>query len=141
MFFLYTLLCLTESFELGEAQFNRTLSSNTMALFGQSADLNSVILLYLNINLITDAFNGFFELARLDLSHNELDSLDSHVFHDLVKLESLDLSHNNIGSLNRTLLTGLSRLSCIYLESHKIIRVNTYTLFGLMNLRQVCLFN
>jgi Leucine-rich repeat (LRR) protein len=135
-FALATVSCAAKHFSGG------VLTSTGVNLLGYST---KTPLAYVNLRLrsltsiASDAFDGFRELSRLDLSSNEIASFKPGVFHELVNMEILDLSHNKLSSLNPSIFSGLKRLAYLLLESNRIISVDSHTFVGLRGLLQVCM--
>ncbi|XP_057337609.1 protein toll-like [Microplitis mediator] len=83
-------------------------------------------------------FNFCDNLKTLNLSSNHLstNSFDPDIpFPILNKLESLDLSNNNITSLNRTFLTGLSSLRYLYMSHNNMRTIDPLAFQSQQNLR------
>lgn len=86
--------------------------------FGFSHRLTRLDLSYNQISLIHNltfrrhpkGFAGPFLIDYLDLSHNQLTILTSHVFSYLVNLRLLKLEHNQIRAVSASVWTGLYRL-------------------------------
>ena len=69
--------------------------------------------LYIDYNKIGMLYNlqGVGHVTKLDISHNYITDLGSHIFTALPKLIHLNLSHNNLSTLNTTVMTQLVNVS------------------------------
>ena len=63
---------------------------------------------------------GMARLDQLDLSHNEIASIDSNTFSDLARLRLLDLSENEISHFPPNVFSGLNMLEVLDLTNNPI---------------------
>ena len=58
--------------------------------------------------------------TNLDLSFNQISSLEAYQFENYALLQALDLSHNNIANVNDTAFHGLNALQKLWLNNNKL---------------------
>ena len=80
-------------------------------------------------------------LITLDLSRNQLISIDSDVFNSLLNLKSLYLHKNQFTWLNATLFSQLKSLKVLYLHENLITQIDSSQFDGLNNLQNLYLSN
>ncbi|XP_023230173.1 platelet glycoprotein V-like [Centruroides sculpturatus] len=89
------------------------------------------------LNIPPKLFNEVPNLRRLDLSYNNIDSLDQSVFRKLTQLEYLNLEGNEIKVLPGKLLRGLSNLRVIFIAFNwELDSIPSGFLKGLINLTE-----
>lgn len=101
------------------------LASNKIETVHSSRLLDSTTLLelLLNDNAITKVDVNSFQLPalkRLDLSNNQLDSIDEEVFSNMRKLEYLNLANNRFTTFTKMNFHHLSGLNDIVLDNNNI---------------------
>ncbi|XP_072046677.1 uncharacterized protein [Amphiura filiformis] len=72
-----------------------------------------------------ESFIFLTSLQRLDLSYNQLENVSGKSFIHLASLQSLDLSHNNISKISNDTFTGLNKLDTLDLSNQ-----NHFNLLG-----------
>ncbi|KAK6641450.1 hypothetical protein RUM44_013161 [Polyplax serrata] len=109
--------------------------------------LDQLLVLDLSGNQLTsnwvnrDTFSGLVRLVVLNLSHNMISRIDSHVFQDLYSLQILSLEYNNIEIIAEGSFSTLSNLHGLILSHNKLTRIETYHFSGLYVLNQLFLDN
>ncbi|KAL1131266.1 hypothetical protein AAG570_010884 [Ranatra chinensis] len=107
--------------------------------------LDQLLVLDLSFNELTsawvnrDTFSGLVRLVILNLGHNQLTKVDSHVFQDLYSLQILNLEHNEIEFIAEGAFMALSNLHALTLSKNKIATVESYHFAGLYVLNQLFL--
>uniref|UniRef100_A0A3B3VM35 Leucine-rich repeat transmembrane neuronal protein 4-like n=1 Tax=Poecilia latipinna TaxID=48699 RepID=A0A3B3VM35_9TELE len=89
--------------------------------------------------LHNNTFSAIPNLRNLDLSYNQLQSLQPGYFYGLRNLEFLDLGYNRLRSLTRTTFLGLFKLRELHLEHNQFSRINFYIFPRLTNLQALYL--
>lgn len=108
--------------------------------------LNATELTYLDLfgNYITALASNVFEhaknLERIQLSTNDLNTIEDFAFNGLNSLLSLHLSDNNITALKRNTFAGAANILAIYLVNNRIETIEDGA-FNLPNLEQLELNN
>ena len=73
-------------------------------------------------------FNGTAHLNKLKvfrLGGNNINNIHSSILQQLVSLEALDLSENQLDSMDWLSLTGLTKLNNLYLDGNRLVEVST----------------
>ena len=65
-------------------------------------------------------FHGLNELRQLDLSYNQISSIDEDTFDDLTKIFSIDLDHNQLTSLPPKIFSKLLTLDTLHLNGNHL---------------------
>ncbi len=81
-----------------------------------------------------DFFKGLSNLQKLDLSVNQITTLQADVFEDLISLKRLYLSENSLVNVNANLFRNLTNLSVLYLQNNKLRNLDRTTFWGLTKL-------
>ncbi|CAG9768569.1 unnamed protein product [Ceutorhynchus assimilis] len=86
-----------------------------------------------------DTFSGLVRLVVLNLGHNQLNRIDSALFHDLYTLQILNLEHNHINVIAEGAFSELKNLHALTLSNNKIARIESYHFTGMYALNQLLL--
>lgn len=86
-----------------------------------------------------DTFSGLVRLVVLNLGHNQLTKIDSHVFQDLYSLQILNLEHNDIETLADQAFAALSNLHALTLSFNRLKRIEPLHFSGLYVINQLFL--
>jgi hypothetical protein len=79
-----------------------------------------------NLNLIKDSlFGDLVNLEILNLSYNQIGSIEENTFKNLINLKELDLSYNQIGSIEENTFKNLINLKELDLNNNSIITIHT----------------
>lgn len=70
-----------------------------------------------------EIFEKLVTLRNLDISHGEIEQIDSDAFRKLLNLRSLDLSHNKITSLPSKLFDNLKKLRSLNLRHNLLVKI------------------
>lgn len=77
-------------------------------------------------------------ITQLNISHNSLQNIDDDAFDECCEnVKVLDLSHNEISTLNRRHFEKLKNLEVILIDSNKIVELDADTFESLTNLKRV----
>ncbi|XP_068245091.1 toll-like receptor Tollo [Palaemon carinicauda] len=123
---------------------NNTLSSLSSGVF---VGLKELQVLDLSYNRLwfdddeEDLFKNLHRLVILNLSHNSLSRIPSHLLSDLTSLQQLDLSFNFLSNLNTESLNFLSNLYSLDVSSNQLHSVKEISLRGLVGLSILDLTN
>lgn len=125
------------------------LQNNSISVLapGLLEGLDQLLVLDLSNNQLTsnwvnrDTFSGLVRLVVLNLSHNIISRIDSHVFQDLYSLQILSLEYNNIEIISEGSFSTLSNLHGLSLSHNKLTRIEAYHFSGLYVLNQLFLDN
>ncbi len=105
---------------------------------GDFSGLSSLDTLDISSNDITSLdpmiFSGLSSLTTLDISSNDITSLDPMIFSGLSSLTTLDILGNDITILNPTIFSGLSSLTTLILEENQITSIDPAMFPGLSSL-------
>ncbi|KAE8573117.1 Putative toll family protein 10 [Halyomorpha halys] len=123
------------------------LNNNSISVLapGLLEGLDQLLVLDLSYNELTsawvnrDTFSGLVRLVVLNLGHNQLSKIDSHVFQDLYSLQILNLEHNEIECISEGAFMYLSNLHALTLSHNKLVNVESYHFTGLYVLNQLFL--
>nr|ANG08888.1 toll family protein 10 [Oncopeltus fasciatus] len=123
------------------------LNNNSISVLapGLLEGLDQLLVLDLSFNELTsawvnrDTFSGLVRLVVLNLGHNQLVKIDSHVFHDLYSLQILNLEHNEIECISEGAFVYLSNLHALTLSHNKLSNIESYHFTGLYVLNQLFL--
>ncbi|KAF6211370.1 hypothetical protein GE061_011882 [Apolygus lucorum] len=123
------------------------LNNNSISVLapGLLEGLDQLLVIDLSFNQLTsswvnrDTFSGLVRLVVLNLGHNQLTRIDSHVFQDLYSLQILNLEHNQIESVADNAFVTLSNLHALTLSHNKIATIDPLHLAGLYVLNQLFL--
>ena len=97
-------------------------------------DLSHNQLVYVN----SEMFKKFVNLIYLDLSFNDISSIDSNAFDYLSNLNvSLDLSYNQLEVIYSLTFTGLSSLTSFYLINNHVKIIEDNSFLSLIKLKQL----
>ena len=117
---------------------NNFVSELPGGLFNNSGLLH-LTKLFLSYNKITelkpDQFNSLQNLKFLDLSRNQLHSMETNAFAGLLNLETLNIRNNKITDLKDNQFVSLPRLKVLYLSNNKIQNMEPTVFKGLLNLK------
>jgi len=94
--------------------------------------------LALNQNILFNHFGYSIESRVIDLSSQNIDTIDNNTFSGMIYLEKLYLHKNNIVTIERSFFKDLKNLKELWLESNKITRFDKDYLIGLEDLKLVC---
>lgn len=72
-------------------------------------------------------FKNMFNVQRMDLNHNEIDTIEVDAFKDLVSVERLFLEYNSILTLDEKLFVSMVSLETLMLRSNYIDFLTTST--------------
>jgi Leucine-rich repeat (LRR) protein len=90
-------------------------------------ELENIDLSYQKINRIEyDTFYGLKNIKTLNLSNNEIDTLDPILFKDLFLLENIDLSNNKLNKIIPGILHGLPYIKNINLKNNKNLLLENF---------------
>ncbi|XP_013084288.2 toll-like receptor 4 [Biomphalaria glabrata] len=78
--------------------------------------------------------NNSFAMITLDLSHNNISTIQNRSFLSFVNLQKLVLSENRLSYISSAMLEGLENLKSLYLSRNKIRVLNANTFANLINL-------
>ncbi|KAL0275587.1 UNVERIFIED_CONTAM: hypothetical protein PYX00_003397 [Menopon gallinae] len=125
------------------------LQNNSISVLapGLLEGLDQLLVLDLSANQLTnswvnrDTFSGLVRLVVLNLAHNLISRIDSHVFQDLYSLQLLSLEYNNIEIIAEGSFNALSNLHGLTLSHNKLTRIESYHFSGLYVLNQLFLNN
>ena len=123
------------------------LNNNSISVLapGLLAGLDQLLVLDLSNNQLTntwvnrDTFSGLVRLVILNLAHNKITRLDSHVLQDLYSLQILNLHHNNIEVIAEGAFAALTNIHAITLSHNNLIRVEDHHFSGLYVLHELYL--
>ena len=97
--------------------------------------------LFLSYNKITelkpDQFNSLQNLKILNLSCNQIHSMETNAFTGLLNLEKLSIKRNKITELKDNQFMSLPRLVCLYLSYNRIQNMEPTVFKGLLNLKSL----
>nr|CAB3266365.1 slit homolog 2 protein [Phallusia mammillata] len=102
--------------------------------------LHDVTELYMEINaiqLIPSTINQFVFITTLDMSNNQLTSINSNQFSNLSRLTTLLLAYNNIRCISGTSFAGLMSLKTLSLHSNDLSSLPEGVFHGLTALTHV----
>jgi Leucine-rich repeat (LRR) protein len=85
-------------------------------------------------------FNDLFLLTYLDLSSNQISSINLLSFNGLNSLENLYLVDNKLTHISENIFKNLVELKYLNLKSNDIVAFNKDLLFGLYWLETICLY-
>ena len=109
-------------------------------LFNNSGLVN-LTKLFLSYNKITelkpDQFSSLQNLKILDLSCNQIHSMETNAFTGLLNLEKLSIKRNKITELKDNQFMSLPRLVCLYLSYNRIQNMEPTVFKGLLNLKSL----
>lgn len=88
-----------------------------------------------------DTFSGLVRLVVLNLAHNDITRIDSHVFQDLYSLQLLNLEDNGIEVITEGAFSSLSNLHALTLSHNNLVQLEAYYFNGLYVLNQLYLDN
>lgn len=116
---------------------NLTLALNSIRVIRERAfyGLSNLRQLNLSGNSLTQLSANQFTmkyLEKLDLSHNDVNAIDSETFSELQYLKELDLSKNSLTQLDERTFTRLSHLKALYLNENSISNIQPNTFAGLL---------
>ncbi|RZF40048.1 hypothetical protein LSTR_LSTR002451 [Laodelphax striatellus] len=86
-----------------------------------------------------DTFSGLVRLVVLNLGHNRISRVDSHLFQDLYSLQILNLEHNHIESIAENSFKTLNNLHALTLSHNRLVKVEANPFSGLYVLNQLFL--
>ncbi|BET01333.1 unnamed protein product [Nesidiocoris tenuis] len=123
------------------------LNNNSISVLapGLLEGLDQLLVVDLSFNQLTssvvnrDTFSGLVRLVVLNLGHNQITRIDSHVFQDLYSLQILNLEHNQIESIADNAFVTLSNLHALTLSYNRITTIEPLHLAGLYVLNQLFL--
>ena len=101
--------------------------------------------LYLGLNRLvkikSNTFQGLKELKKLDLSENQINSIEPNAF-NIESLEKLFLSKNQLTIIEKHSFVGLKNLRILHLNDNQIKAIETKSLDGFKDLEEFnLLFN
>lgn len=79
-------------------------------------------------------------LQIIDLSYNQIKSIDPAIFKDLTNLVSLSLDFNHLTTLDTTTFKGLTSLQDLHLSSNQLINLEPTIFEGLISLNKIDLY-
>ena len=94
--------------------YNGTLTQGFVSFLFQQNDTDLELSGRDFLQIAPNAFSGFSELKRLDLSFNEIESLLDDVFNDQAYLRELNLSNNKLTTLSRKWLYPLHSIQRLF---------------------------
>lgn len=103
--------------------------------------LNSIISIEINQTILFRKYGHSFNSEFINLTDQNIDSINVDTFKGLNKLEILYLEKNNLRYLDSSLFKDLVNLKEIWLENNRIVSVDKNIFEGLTNLEIVCLKN
>ncbi|XP_066138192.1 toll-like receptor Tollo [Euwallacea fornicatus] len=136
-----------ELFQFSRELTNLYLQNNSLSVLapGLLEGLDQLRVLDLSHNELTsrwvnrDTFSGLVRLVVLNLGYNQLNRVDSALFHDLYTLQILNLEHNLITVMAEGAFSELKNLHALTLSHNKIARIESYHFAGLYALNQLLL--
>jgi len=96
---------------------------------------------HLNRSNLFSKFNYTVNSEFIDLSNQQIESIDALTFSDLKQLKLLHLETNQLTRIEIGLFKGLAELREIWLESNSLISIDRNAFVGLNNLELVCIFD
>nr|CAD7205431.1 unnamed protein product [Timema douglasi] len=125
------------------------LQNNSISVLapGLLEGLDQLLVLDLSSNELTsnwinrDTFSGLVRLVVLNLAHNAITKIDSHVFKDLYSLQILSLEDNGLEGICEGAFLTLSNLHALTLSHNNLIQIEPYHFQGLYVLNQLFLDN
>jgi Leucine-rich repeat (LRR) protein len=125
------------------------LQNNSISVLapGLLEGLDQLLVLDLSSNELTnncvnrDTFSGLVRLVILNLAHNDITRIDSHVFQDLYSLQILNLEENGIDVIAESAFSSLSNLHALTLTHNNLVQLEPHHFTGLYVLNQLYLDN
>ncbi|KAJ9585990.1 hypothetical protein L9F63_020367 [Diploptera punctata] len=125
------------------------LQNNSISVLapGLLEGLDQLLILDLSSNELTsnwvnrDTFSGLVRLVVLNLAHNDITRLDSHVFQDLYSLQMLNLEDNSIEVIADGAFSTLSNLHALTLSHNHLVQLESFHFTGLYVLNQLFVNN
>jgi Leucine-rich repeat (LRR) protein len=103
--------------------------------------LAQVSCIHLNKSNLFSIFNYSVNSEFIDLSNQQIESIDVLTFTDLKQLKLLHLENNQLTRIEIGHFKGLSQLREIWLESNSLISIDRNAFVGLNNLELVCMYD
>ncbi|VVC87080.1 unnamed protein product [Leptidea sinapis] len=106
-------------------------------------NLNKLLMLVVSLNLSGNAISTLSrdlnlpKLQKLDLSHNQINLIESDAFYNVTMLQRLDLSHNQISNVYKEMFNGLINLERLNLSHNHISQLSMGTFDYLIGLKQL----
>ncbi|XP_044004106.1 carboxypeptidase N subunit 2-like [Aphidius gifuensis] len=91
----------------------------------------------LDYNNLTALSSSLEKLETLDLSYNQLNSIQPGTFNNLLNLKHLSLQENHLTSLPKNIFTGLKNLESLNIGLNRLNYLESSTFVGLSKLRQL----
>lgn len=107
--------------------------------------LDQLLVLDLSYNELTsswvnrDTFSGLVRLVVLNLGHNQISRIDTHVFQDLYTLQILNLEYNEIDTIAEGAFLALSNLHALTLSHNNLVKIEPFYFSGLYVVNQLFL--
>lgn len=125
------------------------LQNNSISVLapGLLEGLDQLLVLDISSNELTnncvnrDTFSGLVRLVVLNLAHNHITRIDSHVFQDLYSLQILNLEENGVEVITESAFSSLSNLHALTLTHNNLVQLESYHFTGLYVLNQLFLDN
>ncbi|CAH3983989.1 unnamed protein product [Pieris brassicae] len=96
-------------------------------LFVNSSQITNISLAYNDIGSLQEStFNDQINLLELDLSHNNLKTLEPKLFSSLVRLEKLELAYNSIEEISGSTFSSLLSLIYLNMEHNNLKTISSY---------------
>ena len=123
------------------------LQNNSLTLLTPSIFVHLTRLVSLNLSrnsiashlLNDDTFSGLINLHALDLSYNQLTSVEASIFSKLASLRMINLQHNKVHTISSGAFSALKSLQILSLSFNSIERVEVAAFDGLSGLTSLSL--
>lgn len=116
-------------------------SITLLSLFNCLVQINKINCIQLDQKLLFESYGYSKDSTAIDLTDQNIDSIEPNTFEFLTNLEYLNFKNNKLTRIDSRLFKNLSNLKVLNLESNSIISFEKTSLIGLNNLEQVCIFN
>ena len=100
--------------------------------------MNNIDILWRNIN---EGFERMVSMETLDLSHNDINSIDVRIFMSMIKLKLLDLSYNLIRSIQKAFLCPFKNLKYLFINNNLIASIHKDIFIENYQLKQIMMEN
>lgn len=123
------------------------LDNNSISVLapGLLEGLDQLLVVDLSYNELTsswvnrDTFSGLIRLVVLNLGHNQISRIDTHVFQDLYSLQILNLEYNDIDTIAEGAFVTLSNLHALTLTHNNLVTIEPFYFAGLYVVNQLFL--